>query len=269
MPYKDKSKQQEAQRAYEEKRKGTRHRGWVFLVYPESAPENWRELLEVEQVPCLVSPLHDQDENADGTPKKPHHHVLALWDNPTTYESAKALADLVGGVIPPKNPKPGTPKPWVQSTRAAARYLCHLDNADKAQYSPDQVLQMNGAEFFDIIASAADDDDELDKIFDFIDEHSVVSFAEFVRWCRTNKPEWRRLVYHKYAAIVTRYIKSCAWEAGRESKTDADDLERMRRSVAAEEQERAELNAGNWAMNAVVDALARARDAGTDDPLYL
>lgn len=256
MPYKDKQKQREAQRAYEEKRKGTRHRGWVFLLYPESCTENWADLLTTEQIPACVSPMHDSDVNGDGTPKKPHMHVLALWDGPTSYQSAKALCDLLGGVIPPENPMPGMPKPWAQSVRAAARYLCHLDNPEKVQYDPNDVREFGGVDYFELIASASDDDDELDKMFDFIDENNIVSYAEFVRYCRARKPEWRRLVYHRYAAVVSRYIKSFAWES--QTATREDEITQERREHDRLLQERLEREAGDWAM-ATLERLAVER----------
>lgn len=49
---------------------------WTFIVYPESAPENWRSLLDDLHVPWVEGPLHDKDTNPDGTPKKPHWHCL-------------------------------------------------------------------------------------------------------------------------------------------------------------------------------------------------
>lgn len=49
-----------------EKKKDSRTRNWSFIVYPESAPNNWREILQEEMTPFAVSPLHDKDIN-EGT----------------------------------------------------------------------------------------------------------------------------------------------------------------------------------------------------------
>ena len=49
-----------------------RTRNFATIVYPESAPENWKSILENEIVPALISPLHDKDINADGEKKKAH-----------------------------------------------------------------------------------------------------------------------------------------------------------------------------------------------------
>ncbi|HDT7711324.1 TPA: replication protein, partial [Enterococcus faecium] len=48
------------------KTKDERTRNWTFVVYPESAPENWREFLDELHVPWVESPLHDKDVNPDG-----------------------------------------------------------------------------------------------------------------------------------------------------------------------------------------------------------
>lgn len=252
MPYKDKEKQREAQRKYDEKRQGTRHRGWVWVAYPESVAEGWRDMLVNEGVPMFISPLHDRDVNADGTPKKAHWHALMLWEHATTYKQAKPIADAIGAVMPPANPAPGAPKPYAADVRAAARYLCHLDNPDKAQYSPEDVTCVNCtlADYFEVISSAGDDDLILDEITDYIDEYRVTSFAAFIRYCKQEKPEWKRLAYHKYAAFITRYIKSCEWE----SRTDSDSEDAIR--------ERLEYEAGNWALKTVEELYRKMQNGG-------
>lgn len=255
MPYKDPEKQREAQRRYDEKRKGQRHRGWVGVLYPDSAPDDWSRRLTNEGVPALVSPLHDRDVNADGTAKKAHRHVLLLWDGPIAYETAKAVMDAIGAVMPPRNPKPGEVKPWAVSVKGSARYLCHTDNPDKAQYSPEDVRAFNGADYFEVVNCAGDDDAVFDEITDYIDDNGVRSFAEFVRYCKRERPDWKRYAYHKGAALITRYIKSAYWE-------QLDDLEQRRQELAdwageleSEEREKAELEAGNGAM-AVIERMA-------------
>src|SRR5699024_11179639 len=57
------------------KDKDERTRNWTFVVYPESAPEDWREIIDDLHVPWIESPLHDKDVNPDGEIKKPHWHV--------------------------------------------------------------------------------------------------------------------------------------------------------------------------------------------------
>lgn len=44
---------------------------WAFILYKESAPENYFEILESLQIPFILSPWHDKDINKKNwrTPK--------------------------------------------------------------------------------------------------------------------------------------------------------------------------------------------------------
>ena len=63
-----------------QKARDTRGRNFATMVYPESAPENWREILAGYFIPAFISPLHDKDLNPTGEPKKPHHHVMLMFE---------------------------------------------------------------------------------------------------------------------------------------------------------------------------------------------
>ena len=100
----------------------SKSRGWLTLVYPESVKYDWIQILEDIGQQAIISPLHDSDIN-QGTYelKKPHYHVLLLWDGPTTEKNAKGVISLIGGV--------GCFA--CMSVRGSTRYFCHLDNPDK------------------------------------------------------------------------------------------------------------------------------------------
>lgn len=110
-------------------------RYWSFIVYPDSCIENWARELEEKGLRFAVSPLHDKDMNPDGSPKKPHWHVLIEYDGPKTYKSIKEeICDQIGATIPKK----------VESLRGYYRYLTHMDNPEKADYTGEQVDEYNG-----------------------------------------------------------------------------------------------------------------------------
>lgn len=92
----------------------SRTRNFATVVYPDSAPEGWQELLVQQFVPALVSPLHDRDINPTGEPKKPHYHVILAFDNVKTIEQAQEVFSVIGGV----GCEP------VKSLRAYTRYPC-------------------------------------------------------------------------------------------------------------------------------------------------
>ena len=64
-------------------------RNWAFVVYPESAPSDWIEQLQLSGAQFAISPLHDKDLNATGEPKKAHWHVIVVYGSPTTESNVK------------------------------------------------------------------------------------------------------------------------------------------------------------------------------------
>ena len=134
MPYADPDKQREAKRRYEQEKRKQRRTNWMLVFYEDQCPE-WREELDELGIPTLVSPSHDADEwtardekknpkHKAGTLKEPHRHLLAMYDNPVSYD--QVVKDFA--FLKSKNVK------YVKSLPAMARYLTHMDSPDKAQY---------------------------------------------------------------------------------------------------------------------------------------
>lgn len=205
MPIKDPEKRKEAQRRADAKR-SQRSRGWACIVYPESAPDGWRDALAEAHIEMLVSPLHDSDVTADGKPKKPHYHVLAMFESPVQAKTAKEAFDRAGVTMPPE---------LVSSIKGYARYLIHLDDHDKHRYDAADVDALGGASWG---AVALDEADETDRIIDeieaFIDEYNVVSLVALARYARAERPEWKRTI-RRNTIYLTAYLKSIAWEGSK------------------------------------------------------
>lgn len=115
-------------------------RYWAFVIWPESLPEDWKQRLIDTHLEMAVSPLHDQDQDPDG-PKKPHYHVLLKYGNVTTMKNISSIIrEALGTGIGSGD---GAIK-RVNSARGYFRYLCHLDNPEKAQYKETDILYLNG-----------------------------------------------------------------------------------------------------------------------------
>lgn len=108
-----------------DKQDALKGRHFAYVVYPESAPADWIEQLQQTGLSFVVSPLHDKDVDPTGTPKKPHYHVIISWGNTTTYRAARGLCDKL------RCPRPQA----LKSPNAMYRYMQHLDNPDKYQYT--------------------------------------------------------------------------------------------------------------------------------------
>lgn len=181
-------------------KKDDRARTWTFIVYPESAPENWRDLLDEYHVPWVESPLHDKDINPDGTVKKAHWHVILLFDGKKSYEQVKELTDSINAPIPQKT----------ANTKGLVRYLIHMDNPEKYQYKRDDIVCHSGAdvdEYFSLSSSSRRV--VLWDIVKFIRENKVESLSEFMGYIQSNdKLDWFDVVANHNTLIVKAVIDS-------------------------------------------------------------
>ena len=175
-----------------------RTRNFATVVYPESAPENWLEILAEAKIPALVSPLHDRDVNPTGEVKKAHYHVLILFEGVKTSEQAKEVFDTLGGVG----------LEIVQSIRGYARYLCHLDNPDKYRYDQADVRQFGGADFVSIIGLATDRYQAIAEMIDYCHEHDIIEFSDLLEYARLERFEWFRILCDNGAFVMREHIKS-------------------------------------------------------------
>lgn len=180
----------------------SRFRNFATIVYVESAVENFVDVLTNQFVPCFVSPLHDLDKNENGELKKPHYHVMLLFDSPKLKSQADEIFKLIGGV--------GCEV--IKNGKSYARYLCHLDNADKAQYSIDDVVSLGGAVYSSSIAVTVDKYQMLSEIIDFCSANDVMNYADLLEWSRSNRFEWFKALCDGGTFIVKEYMKSRSWQ---------------------------------------------------------
>lgn len=113
---------------------------WCFVLYPESAPANWREILNRSGMAWCASPLHDLDLNADGGKKKAHYHMILIWENSTTYAAVKRFTHGTLNATVPQ---------VLHSPVGYYRYFTHADNPEKAQYDPAGIESGNGFDIAD------------------------------------------------------------------------------------------------------------------------
>ena len=112
----------------------SKERHWTFVLYPESAPEDWKDYLSSLGLQCAVSPLHDKDINPNGELKKSHYHILLCFNGPTTYNKVLNITKSLNATIPQR----------VLSCKGIIRYFIHKDNPEKYQYNEEDILTING-----------------------------------------------------------------------------------------------------------------------------
>lgn len=178
-----------------------RSRIYATVVYPESAPADWKEILIHQFVPAYISPLHDKDVNPTGEPKKPHYHVILEFGSVKTQEQAREVFETIGGV----GCEP------VQSKRGYCRYLCHLDNPEKAQYSQNDVVCLCGADYASAIELTIDKYKALGEMSDFCDQYDIVSFYALSNYARMHRTDWYRILCDCGAVFMREFLKSRLW----------------------------------------------------------
>lgn len=165
-------------------------------IYPDSAPADWLDRAKATHLDMLISPIHDKDTNPDKTPKKPHYHIMALWDSPTTFNNAKNILSNIGvanGHIE-----------YVESTPGMARYLIHRDNPEKAQYDADDVVVLGAIDYEEICNKVQDKRKHIGEMTEYIRDNAITSFAAFAYHCQANEPQWFNILTDKN----TLYIKT-------------------------------------------------------------
>lgn len=181
-----------------EKKKDVRSRTWALVVYPESAPKEWRALLDGTHVAWVESPLHDKDKNPDSTPKKAHWHVILMYGSKKAYSQVLEVAEMVHAPIPQK----------VQNLKGAVRYLVHTDNPEKYQYDKSEIVCHGGAEveqYFQL--SSASRLQVLKEIVEFIGDSQIENFMDFLRYClEAGEDEWFDIASNHNTMVISKAI---------------------------------------------------------------
>lgn len=190
-----------------------RQRNFATIVYPESAPADWIDILNGHHVAALISPLHDKDTDPDGNQKKPHYHVMVMFDSPKNYErQVKPIFEQIGAVG----------REAVASMRGYARYLCHLDNPEKAQYEQSEVRALGGADYHSITSLPTDDIKMLSDIIEFVQQEQIYSFIELLDICRVSHQDWFAMIAMSRAYVIDKVLKSMEWEKTNKYVRSAD-----------------------------------------------
>lgn len=203
---------------YDAKRAGQRTRNWAVIFYPEDLPEDWKEQLDGLLCKWVEGPIHDRDLNADGSPKKPHVHTLFMFEAVKTQEQVLDLfrglfGESEGGSVP------GVPAPQMATDRGAVvRYMAHMDNPDKAQYDPNEIVGHNGADPAEILRySATETRMMIIAMEEYIEQNGILELADFSAAIRYDHPEWHTLVATKMTMYFNAFIRSRRHKAERGS----------------------------------------------------
>ena len=172
----------------------TRARGFAFVLYPESAPENWREIIDSFHIQWAESPLHCFDVNETGEIKKPHWHIVLNFDSVKTTEQVKKLIEPLNCTIPI----------ILNSVKGMVRYFAHLDNPEKYQYPVDQIIGHGGMDVADLLRlSASARYSVIRKICEYVAMAGITEFYEIMDYAAEYRTEdWYPVLWYIFADLT-------------------------------------------------------------------
>lgn len=149
-------------------------RNWGAVIYPESAPEDWKEILKLKGMAWACSPLHDKDINPTGETKKEHYHIILSFANPSSFNSVNAIMEELNQPIPIP----------LESVRGYYRYFTHKDNPEKYQYNENEIETYNSFNVCDIM-NAFETFQNMKLIQSIIHENNILEYATLMDYLLT------------------------------------------------------------------------------------
>ena len=186
-------------------------RDWTFIVYPESAPEQWREILDNTHLRWIESPLHDKDVNEDGEIKKPHWHILLSFDGPVTLKAVEKIALQLNCPEPRK----------VGSGKGLVRYMIHKDNPEKYQYGIDEIVGHNGADVASYFEMTHTSKLVLMKeIVNYIVKNEIDNYADFLMVAISVSDEWFDIAINYNTLAINKLLDAMWHKKGKRKLID-------------------------------------------------
>lgn len=182
------------------KQKDTRTRNWTIILYPDSAPNNWRDILDELHIEWVESPLHDKDINPTGELKKAHFHILLMFGGVKSYEQVIECITDLNCSIPQR----------VHNAKSLVRYMAHLDNPDKAQYNIRDVIPHGGVDVADLLKPSSSERYTLIKdMREWCENNNITEFEDLFNYSAVNHfDDWFPLLCDNCCYVMTQFLKS-------------------------------------------------------------
>lgn len=180
--------------------KSNRTRNWAIVLYPESAPENWRDLLDEGHIEWVESPLHEYDNNATGEVKKAHYHIMLMFGGVKSYEQVLEFIAPLNVPIPQR----------CHNAKAMVRYMAHLDNPEKYQYQVADIKAHGGVDLAELLRPSSSERYSIMRdMCDYVRENRITEFQDLMDFAMSEMfNSWFPLLCDNSAYVVGQYIKS-------------------------------------------------------------
>ncbi|MBY4973384.1 replication protein [Streptococcus suis] len=193
--------------------KEKRSNKWAFLLYRDSVPENYLDILEEMHVPFVLSPWHDKDVNKKtGEFKKAHKHGALFFESLKSYSQVSELL----------SEKLNTPShiEVVMSPKGMYDYFTHAENPDKTLYNIEDIECGCGFEL-DKFLIEHDSGLFLEAVIDVITENDFTEFEDLVQYARFNDNSLLGLIIER-TYFFTKFLDSRRHNPQNKLKTSSE-----------------------------------------------
>lgn len=175
----------------------------TFLLYPESLPDDWKEILSDFKLKMAISPLHDKDEvdeknltdeqkelikKGEKVYKKPHYHVLYVSKNPVTTDAVRKRLQRALGKDSVNLVQ------VVDSVIGMYEYLTHesksAKKAGKHVYDSKDIMLLNDFRIEDFQSLSPEESKAISvRLVDIIVDNDIMNMRELLRYLEAHKDD--------------------------------------------------------------------------------
>lgn len=183
--------------------RNVKKRNWTAVIYPESAPSDWREQLIQSGLMGAISPLHDKDIEPTGETKKAHYHIILCYPGPTTFNVVNSFISSLNQPIP---------KP-IESIRGLYRYFTHKDNPDKYQYDDTEIFCFGGFDIQDYVELTKSETIAIiKKVQSYIRDTDIYEYSDLIDILDDNDMTDMYNVAITHTMLFSKYLESRRWK---------------------------------------------------------
>ena len=194
--------------------KEQRSNKWAFLIYKESVPENYLDILEELHIPFILSPWHDKDINKEtGEFKKAHKHGAFYFDS---LKSFSQVSELIKNKL--NGPSHVAP---VMSPKGMYDYFIHAENPEKTLYNIEDIESGCGFEL-DKFLIEQNSNLFLETVIDVITDNDFTEFEDLVHYARNKDISLLGLIIER-TYFFTKFLDSRRYNPQNNKKTSSED----------------------------------------------
>lgn len=193
--------------------KEKRSNKWAFLLYQESAPDNYLEVLEELHIPFVLSPWHDKDVNKEtGEFKKAHKHGALFFESLKSYSQVSEL--LTKHLNTPSHVE------VIMSPKGMYDYFIHAENPEKTLYNIEDIESGCG---FDLEKFLIENNTGLflATVIDVIIENDFTEFEDLVEYSRYNDNSLLGLIIER-TYFFTKFLDSRRYNPQKNRKNSSE-----------------------------------------------